>query len=181
MIHAQRHSLNAQGWRLKPECAGGALYDVGIYPIQLVFTIMQEKRPISIIGSANFNTTGVDVQDAAIIKFEDTVASISCSMGFSSSGSAQIFGEKGCIYIPDILMPFSAHMELHSGEKCSFEHKPQNEQGHPQGYQFEAKAVAEHLLCGLKESPIAPLKDSIIIAETMQALRSQWEYTFNCI
>ena len=42
------------------------------------------------------------------------------------------------------------------------------------GFQYEAQAVQEYFLQGLKEAPEMPLDETLKIAETMDELRRQW-------
>jgi hypothetical protein len=42
------------------------------------------------------------------------------------------------------------------------------------GYQFELDEVARCLRLGLVESPVMPLRESVAVMETLDALRRQW-------
>jgi xylose dehydrogenase (NAD/NADP) len=54
--------------RLKPENGGGALYDVGCYPLRLA-RLLFGAEPVAATGAAFMGPTGVDVDTAAAVDF----------------------------------------------------------------------------------------------------------------
>ena len=73
-----------------PDLAGGALLDVGVYPITYVVHMM-DRLPDEIISSAEFGITNVDEQNVIIMKYNDGVlADLSSSVAIETGYDAMI-------------------------------------------------------------------------------------------
>ena len=55
---------------LNPELGGGALLDIGVYPISYASMIFNAAEPIKIVSIANIGVTGVDEDFSTIIGYE---------------------------------------------------------------------------------------------------------------
>jgi xylose dehydrogenase (NAD/NADP) len=56
--------------RLRPEHGGGALYDVGCYPLRLA-RLLFGSEPVAALGSSFTGASGVDLDTAAVVDFPD--------------------------------------------------------------------------------------------------------------
>jgi len=80
------------------ELGGGALLDIGIYPVFLSYLLL--GIPKEIIAKAAFHKlTGCDMQTAMIFSYTDTQAILYCSFTSNSEMTANISGTKGEIHI----------------------------------------------------------------------------------
>ncbi len=77
--------------------AGGALLDIGIYPVFLAYSLF--GLPIEIKASARFHSTGIDKQTTISLKFEEGMAALSCSLETKSDMTAKIYGENGSVFM----------------------------------------------------------------------------------
>ena len=156
--------------QLYPELGGGALYDVGIYNIALANMFLGEICGIS--GHARKNRKGVDMASTVSLCASNGGLAVStCSIDTPTPWDAWLIGSKGTIHIQDFWRSTKATLMI---------------QGHDDvvasapflanGYEFEAIHVMECLDLGKTESPIMPLNDSIIIAETIDELLRQYDY-----
>lgn len=82
---------------LNMELAGGALLDVGVYPLFLAYSIF--GKPEEILATARFHKTGADVQTAILLKYENGIANLMSGISSHSDMVAKIYGTKGQIYI----------------------------------------------------------------------------------
>jgi D-xylose 1-dehydrogenase (NADP+, D-xylono-1,5-lactone-forming) len=89
--------------RLNPQLAGGALMDVGVYPVSLI-RIVAGRRPMRVQASAHWTQVsegaagGVDSALAATLEFEDGLfAQVACSFGSALHRQALIVGSAGII------------------------------------------------------------------------------------
>lgn len=80
-----------------PHLAGGALLDIGVYPLFLSYLIL--GAPSSIKANAVKYSTGVDLQTAAILSYEKAVSAIYCNLSAKSDMVAKIHGDNGRIHI----------------------------------------------------------------------------------
>ena len=92
--------------------AGGAILDVGLYPVSLSRMVTGAAlgkhfiNPISISGKARIGETGVDEIASAILKFENNIiAEVSTAIMQNMDNNAVIEGEIGKIIIDDPWMP----------------------------------------------------------------------------
>ena len=86
----------------KPELAGGALLDVGVYPLN--FACMIYQTPVVKISSdATMNEYGVDSSNSITLTFEDGATSIlHSSMLVLSDRRGMIYGDRGYIEVENI-------------------------------------------------------------------------------
>jgi len=81
-----------------PALGGGALLDLGVYPLSFIFQLL--GKPASIVSNANIGITGVDEQAAAILGFEQgRLAVFTTSLRTNNINDATIMGTKGQIRI----------------------------------------------------------------------------------
>ena len=178
MIHgsfAFRGPWQPEGRLLNPDLAGGGLLDVGIYVVSAAAWITG-KAPAEIVSKAHIGDTGVDEHAAYVFKYDDgVIAMLASGIQTSTQHAIQIYGTEGWIEVPH---PFwnGTRAVLHRGEEeIAFE------QSHiANGYEYQAREVAECLAAGKKESLIMPLNETRRIMVTLDTIREQigLEYPF---
>jgi xylose dehydrogenase (NAD/NADP) len=83
--------------RLSPQLAGGALMDIGTYPVSLA-RMIAKARPIRVHAVAEWSTSGVDRALAATLEHEGgLLAQITCSFNTCVHRQALIAGTHGVI------------------------------------------------------------------------------------
>lgn len=86
--------------RLRPELAGGAHWDVGVYPNSLAIT-MVDAPPLDVWAQQVMGETGVDVSMIGQLRFAGEVsAQIASSFRMPFTEGAVIIGDAGTITIP---------------------------------------------------------------------------------
>lgn len=158
-----------------PEFGGGALLDLGIYPISFANWIMG-RFPDSITSKCRLTSTGVDGVDTVTFQWR-TGERADLSFGIDSLGtmSAKVTGTDGYIEIYPL---------FHSAQVICLN----NSQGVKEisipfrinGYEYEVEEVMRCLDMGLKESPIMQLNETLETMKLMDGLRSQWGVVFPC-
>lgn len=168
-----RAPRNPHSRLFNPELAGGALLDVGIYP--LAFSALLLGAPTKITSLANIGTTGVDEQSAYVLKHEGGELSVLASaLRTQTSMSAWVYGTDGRIHLPKQFWR-AKEMVLYRNEmQPESIHLPYT----GNGYQFEAQEVVDCLRAGKTESGIMPLRDSESLMGTMDTIRRQWGLTY---
>ncbi|AZK45789.1 Gfo/Idh/MocA family protein [Paenibacillus lentus] len=88
--------------RLRPEWGGGALYDVGCYPISAArFILGQEPEAITVHAQFSDKHFGVDMMAAGILEFAGGLAlTFDCGMWTEHRQLLEIVGSEGRIDIP---------------------------------------------------------------------------------
>ncbi|TCL62895.1 Gfo/Idh/MocA family oxidoreductase, partial [Rhizobium sp. BK251] len=87
-----KHRLNAL------ELGGGALLDLGIYPISFVIDIL--GAPTSVSATARFKETGVDAEVATLMRHEGgTISTTVSALDLAGPNPAYVYGAQGRIEI----------------------------------------------------------------------------------
>lgn len=164
-----RCAWDPQGRLLNPALGGGALLDVGIYPVSFASMVFG-MQPQTIKSLAHIGETRVDEQFAALFGYEGgKLAALSGALRTDFVNDAVIMGTKGRIHIPDFFFAKTATLHLDSGKEEVF--GPEFEGN---GYQYEAAEAIRCLREGRLESSVMPLDETLAIMRTMDAIRSQW-------
>jgi predicted dehydrogenase len=164
-----RAEWNEESRLFNPDLAGGALLDIGIYPLSLAYMVFG-SAPEALTGLADIGTTGVDEQSAYILRFEGgKLAVLSSAVRTKLPHEALILGTEGSVRIPDFWHGTEAWLES-GGRKPKRYRFPITSNG----YQYEARAAMDSLRAGQTEHPLMPLDESLAIMQTMDDLRSLW-------
>lgn len=156
-----------------PDLAGGALLDVGIYPVQLA-SMVYGKQPTDIVSQATLGTTGVDELSVTVFKYSDyEMATITTAIQLTTPHEARIMGTQGMILIPNWWHP--TEMTVHINGQDPVTHQLAFIGN---GFNYEADEVGRCIRDGLTESPLMPLDETIAIMETMDRMRQQWQLTY---
>lgn len=153
-----------------PNVAGGALLDVGIYPITYVIHLMG-KLPNQISSTAYLGKSGVDEMNVISMRYQEgVIADLSSAVTVNSGKDAVIIGNKGRIVVPNFWMAESAQLYDENGnliDSCSIPHRMN-------GYEYEAEEVNQCIRDGKLESNVVPLQDTLDIMKIMDDLRAEW-------
>ncbi len=140
-----------------PELAGGAVYDVGIYPFAFASFVAGSKvKEYKTFLAPAF--TGVDEIHASIVKFENNaLALISSGMRTTTHQTATIYGDNGKIVLPQFWATSKAYLYDNNGNLVdSFDSGYSHEDDAYMGFKYEAQHFSDLINSGKKESPIVP-------------------------
>ena len=148
---------------------GGALLDLGIYPVSMASMLF--GAPSSITSRAQIGETGVDEQAAIILEYGPLqLATLYTSLRTETPQEAILQGSRGRIRVQGPLYrPARLSLSV-AGEKERTLEEPF--QGN--GYTHEAAEVMRCLRAGELESRIMPLDETLSIMRTMDTIRGQW-------
>lgn len=157
-----------------PALGGGALLDLGIYPVSLASMVVG-AQPEKITSTVHKHKTGVD--DHAVIVFTYTdgaTAAISTSSTVRLKNEARIFGTEGAITVHELFLhPNQLTLKMEGKPPKTFD-VPFT--GH--GMHFEADHVHHCLRKGKLESDIMPLNETLAIMQTLDRIRKQWNLKY---
>ncbi len=152
-----------------PDLAGGALLDVGIYPINFAQMIFRED-PLEISSASVPSSTGVDEQSAYIFKYPSgSLAIMNSAVNVETQHNAWIYGSEGYIHMPDFFHATKIHIQRKDGVTDTI-----NLPFESTGYGYEAIEVMNCINSGKTESSIMPLSESQKIMQLMDTIRDQW-------
>ena len=147
---------------------GGALMDIGIYPVFLSLLLFGE--PDVIKAMASIGSTNVDEDCAILMKYNNKrMALLHSTINADTKCEAHIFGEKGHIHIHPRWherTSMSLHLEGEEPQFFFFEYESN-------GYSYEAREVMQCLANGKKESEKMPLDFSTRLIKLLDAIRKE--------
>ncbi len=157
------------GFRLfAPELCGGALLDLGVYPVS--FASMVLGRPDRIVSMSDPAFTGVDAQTSMLLGYDSGAqAVLTCTLRGKSPTRASIVGTDARIEVEgDFYAPTTVTLVPRNGDPTSVAAVHEG-----RGLRHQAEEVARRLAAGELESPLMPLDETISIMETMDTVRAQ--------
>lgn len=154
--------------------AGGALLDLGIYPINLA-SLLFANQPERIQSSAVLETNGVDESSYYLFDYPNgKTAMLSSSYSQQGAIEAMVCGSKGYIRIPDFIG--ARQLQIHLQDKpFQILDFPFDED---QQFSFEIAHAMDCISKGKNESNIMPISETLAIMKTMDKLRAQWNLKY---
>ena len=156
-----------------PEFGGGALLDLGIYPISFANWIIG-RIPDTITSQCMLASTGVDGVDSVTFKWRTgEKAELTFGIDCLRTMSAKVTGTDGYI---EVFPPFHGAQVI-----CLHNSQGSEEFSIPfriNGYEYEVEEVMRCLDMGWKESLIMPLDETLNTMKLMDGLRSEWGVVF---
>ncbi len=161
--------------QLNPYLGGGSLLDVGVYVISFAMQIIG-KPPIDSVGFSHIGEVGSDEQGVAILKYDKgEIADLSFALRTNAVDEAYILGTDGYIKVHELFaVPTKATLVIDKKEVDVIE-----EPIIGNALNYEAEEVMRCMKAGLKESPLMPLDESILIMEIMDKIREPWGLVYS--
>jgi predicted dehydrogenase len=116
---------NPASIKFKPELGGGALYDVGCYPVNFTGLVLDQiahsqssALPQSVCVQSVTGGGGVDLIFSALLKYSSgVVASLNCGFNAQKRVYSEIVGTGGALQIPDTFFDNPGALTLVQGEQ----------------------------------------------------------------
>ncbi|MFE1508326.1 Gfo/Idh/MocA family protein [Streptomyces sp. NPDC058726] len=154
-----------------PALGGGALLDLGVYPVSFAQLLLGE--PSDIAARAVLSEESVDLQTGALLSWESgALASVHCSIVGGTATSASITGSKGRIDIPYGFF-FPERFTLHRTGRDPEEFAADPADGARGSLKHEAAEVMRALRAGETESPLVPLDGTLAVMRTLDTIRDR--------
>ncbi|HIT75408.1 MAG TPA: Gfo/Idh/MocA family oxidoreductase [Candidatus Avipropionibacterium avicola] len=141
-----------------PAQGGGAILDVGIYPISLAHWLLGTPDEVRVTGAQT--STGVDGEAAVLFGYDDgRAALLQASVNFPLPGGALLVGTEGSIEVLPRFHHGSTLLLRNRDGDVTERHLPSP----GVGYVHEFDEVHRCVAAGLTESPVMPLDDSLSV------------------
>jgi predicted dehydrogenase len=157
------HRLNALA------LGGGALLDLGIYPISFAWDVL--GKPTAIQATATFRETGADAQVATIFHYASgAIATTLSSSDSAGPNRAAVVGTKGRIEIDHVWYSPTTFRVYDNANTVieTFDHPVAG-----RGMQFQADEAERLIAAGLTAGDIMPPSQSVEIMATLDEVRRQ--------
>lgn len=166
--HGQWFAENRDFRLFAPELGGGALLDLGVYPVSFASMVLGTPDRITALIDPAF--TGVDGQTSMLFGYPSGAhAVLTCTLRAKSPTSAAIVGTEARIEVAgDFYAPTSLRLVTRAGEVTSGDVPAIG-----RGMVHQSDEVARCLAAGELESPLMPLDETVAIMATMDAVLAQ--------
>ncbi len=154
------------------QLGGGALLDVGIYPITFANIFM--GKPKSIFSTVEKYHTGVDITEEIIYIYEHGKACLKASLKEDEPMKAKIIGTKGYIDVNQFFFAEEAtiyDLNNHIIMEINIPHQTN-------GFEYEIKEVIDCIENDQIESTIMSHNETLEILKQMDYLRTTWGLTY---
>jgi predicted dehydrogenase len=147
---------------------GGAVLDLGVYPISFAQMVLGDPARVTAGGSVF--ETGVDAEATVLLEFADgRTATATCSLRGETPGSARVFGTEGWIdVVPRFHHPDTIVLNRNGAEPETITRPPLGG-----GYAHELIEVTECVRAGRTESAVMPLADTLVVQDVMGQVLDQ--------
>lgn len=157
-----RHRLN------DPTLAGGALLDLGVYPLSFAHDLL--GLPTDVVARGTLKESGVDGSVATIMNHEGgAISTTYCSSESRGPNRAVVLGTKGRVEIASVWYT-PAPVTVYDADDRVIDTFQQPVSG--RGMQYEAAEVERLLTAGESESPLMTLDESVAVMATMDKVRA---------
>ena len=164
--HGQAFPFDPRSRLFDPALAGGALLDLGVYPVSWAHDFLGVPRDVQAVGA--LTETGVDGQVSMVLSYgERTQALLGTTLWSRTPTISTLSGTEGRISVDsDFYRPTGFELQRKDGRVWTFE------QPATQGLQYEAAEVARRVAAGETQSPRMTWDDTLAVLRTMDRVRS---------
>lgn len=153
---------------VEPALAGGALLDVGIYPLNFAEMVFGAPDQVHAVGT--LSDKGVDLHDSMTLTWKDgRMAVLNAGANCVSDRMGVIYGTQGFAVVENINNPqsiavYDSKYQLVEKRDCPAQLT---------GYEYEVAETAACIEAGKLECPSMPHKDTLHMMELMDEVRRQ--------
>ncbi|CAM5788424.1 Gfo/Idh/MocA family protein [Cellulomonas persica] len=165
--HGQLMAFGPTSRLYDPALAGGALLDLGVYPVSFAHDFL--GAPDAVAATGTLTETGVDGQVSIVLSYgERTQATLSTTLWARTPTVALVSGTEGYIQVAGSFYgPSSFQVTRNDGRRWTFE------QPGTKGLQYEAAEVARRVADGEVESPRMSWQGTLEVLRTLDEVRRQ--------
>lgn len=154
---------------IRPELGGGALLDLGIYPVSLAWDVL--GAPDTVLAHATMTDAGVDRETAIILGYPSGAhAVMQVQMSGTGPNRAAIVGTEGRIEIDSVWYTQTAFTRYDAAGEV-VERFDERDPG--RGMQFQTAELERIVASGKLEGDILPPSQTVAIMETLDEVRRQ--------
>ncbi len=152
---------------VRPELAGGALLDLGVYPLSFIHALLGAPLSQSVVG--RLSTEGLDLGEVCALRYDGLSAVAASGMDCAGRNGAEVIGSEARLTIDRQFyrpVPVSLARGPRDATSTTWD-------AHlPGGFQLEAAEAARCIKNGRTQSDIMPWSATIEVMEMMDEVRA---------
>ena len=148
------------------ELGGGALMDIGVYPLFLAYMIL--GIPKEIVAKSNFNESGADMQTSMILQYDNAQAVLHSSFLSSSNRKATLSGSEGRINLNTPWYHAESYTLIKNDQKVTYQLPLQGK-----GYTYEIEECHKCIRENKIESDLWSHQNSLDLIKIVDEVRNQ--------
>ena len=157
-----------------PNLAGGALLDVGVYPLNFASMIFGNDI-VKLSSTCTYTETGVDAQNSMTLTYRDgKMGVLHSSLKIISDRKGIVQGDLGYLVIENINNYESVTVYNNQHKEIAFYKAPKQ----ITGYEYEVEASMKAIRAGKIECEEMPHWESVLMIEWMDKLRQDWDIKY---
>jgi predicted dehydrogenase len=167
--HGQFFPFDPDHRLYNPLLAGGALLDLGVYPVSWVVDLVGLPDAVRAVGE--LTPTAVDGQVSISLNYPRTgvQATALTTLWAKTPTIAWVAGSEGQIFLPgDFYQPGGLVLQRRDGQRIEW-----SEHSSGRGYEYELAEVARRVSAGQTASPLMPPDQSVAIMGLLDQIRTQ--------
>jgi predicted dehydrogenase len=167
--HNQSLPQNPEHRLQNPDLGGGALLDLGIYPISFAWDMLGE--PESVYAISTPTATGVDRQTAIVLGFAGgRQAIVHTALDTAGPNAASVIGTEGWVAIHSVFYTPTS-FTVYATDGSEIEHYESTVSN--RGMQYQAEEVERLVAAGQIAGEILPPSETVGILRTLDEVRRQ--------
>ena len=165
--HGQAFAFDPKSRLFAPALAGGALLDLGVYPVAWALDFLGEPDEVKAMGQ--LTETGVDGQVSMVLRYADRAqADLSTTLWAKTPTTSAISGTEGFVTVDgDFYEPTSFTVQRRDGRTWRFEQPMARTFAHEAAE--VARCVAEHVT----QSPLMTWEGTMAVQRVLDEVRRQ--------
>lgn len=168
--HGQRLHPDGPARLSEPSLAGGALLDLGIYPVSFAHFVLGDF--VDVTASGTRTDKGVDAQASiGVTSSRGAMGVLGATMLTKTSTRAAVCGTEARLEIDGNFYAPQAVVRLVDNDGTELDRFTNPDPRH--GLHFEACEVARQVTAGASESPLLPLAETLAIMDALDDVRAQ--------
>lgn len=168
--HGQQLYPNGPARLSEPSLAGGAMLDLGIYPVSFAHFVLGDF--VDVTASGTRTDKGVDAQAAiGVTSSSGAMGVLGTTMLTKTPTTAAVCGTEARLEIDGDFYGPRAVVRLVANDGTELDQFSNPDTTH--GLHFEACEVARQVTAGASESPLMPLAETLAIMDALDDVRAQ--------
>lgn len=159
---------------VEPELGGGAMLDLGVYPLHFINMLLGPAD--SVVAAGRLTDKAMDAGSATVLSYPDATGVATIKMDALGPNSGTIAFERGLVELSGVFYAPSQITVTVWGEPGEEPRTASWDARTPGGFQFQVAEAARQIAAGNNESPVVPWDATLEVQGAMDEALAQLGY-----